>query len=208
VRGQTNSTAITLTNLGAGTLTGLSIASPGSIPFVTLGLPDPIPSLQPGEQLQFSILASPAVGQAGDIFQGYVTATADDGLSSQLALTVQLTSEVVRDVEMDVVDLQDQPVTGGGSVVLVRQRLTTLVVDGESETFNQQFTGPLDPSGVASFPALEPGAYNFIVAEGAHESGEIVIQPELHLLVTVTVDRSVHYSDGGPNRSATTSPSP
>lgn len=179
VRGETNSMAITLTNLGAGPLTGLSIAPPPSIPFVTLGLPDPLPSLQPGERMEFSILAGPAADQSGNIFQDYVTATADDGLSGQLPLTVQLTSDAVRDAEVNLVDTQDQPVTGGGSVTLVQQELTTLLVEGEPKTFNQQFTGQLDASGQASFADLEPGAYNYLASANGYtqETGEIVIQP-------------------------------
>ncbi|HEX9676450.1 MAG TPA: Ig-like domain-containing protein, partial [Anaerolineales bacterium] len=177
VRGQAASRAISIVNRGAAPLTGLTITPPSAIPWVTLGLPDPLPVLQPGESTQFSILASPALDQSGDIFQGHVTVAADSDLSAQLALTVQLTSDEVRDTELQVVDGQGQPVTAGGSVVLLQQELTTLVFDGETRTFNQQFTGQLDASGRAAFPDLEPGAYNFIVSPRGYtrETGEIVI---------------------------------
>jgi len=196
VRGQINSTAITLTNLGAGPLTGLAIAPPPSILFVTLGLPDPQPTLQPGESMQFLILAGPAADQAGDIFQGYVTATADDGLTGLLALTVQLTSDAVRDAEVNVVDSQDQAVTGGGSITLIQQKLTTVFVEGETKTLNQQFTGQLDPNGRASFPGLEPGAYNFIASANGFtkETGEIVIQPGTGVQVETVAARIDPFS--------------
>ena len=180
VRGQVASRTISIVNRGAAALTGLSISPPAAIPWVTVASASPIPAVPPGGSLSFSLIASPSATQAGDIFQDFVTVNADGGLSTQLALTVQLAAEGLRDVQVTVVDESDAPVGGGGEVVLVEQNLTTLQLPGgETRTFNQQLTASLDPGGTASFTGLEPGAYNYLAAPHGYtrETGELLIQP-------------------------------
>ena len=182
VRGDAASRAISIINRGAAPLTGLTITPPSAIPWVTVASASPIPTIPAGGSLSFSLIASPSATQAGDIFQDFVTVSAEGGLSAQLALIVELAAEGLRDAQVTVVDGADAPVAGGGEVVLVQQDLTTLQLPGgEVRTFNQQFTAPLDGGGRASFSALEPGAYNYIAAANGYtrETGELLIHAGL-----------------------------
>ena len=182
VRGDAASRAISIINRGAAPLTGLTITPPSAIPWVTVASASPIPTIPAGGSLSFSLIASPSATQAGDIFQDFVTVSAEGGLSAQLALIVELAAEGLRDAQVTVADGADAPVAGGGEVVLVQQDLTTLQLPGgEVRTFNQQFTAPLDGGGRASFSALEPGAYNYIAAANGYtrETGELLIHAGL-----------------------------
>jgi uncharacterized repeat protein (TIGR01451 family) len=180
LRGTVAGVSLTLTNLGQAPLTDLSIEPPAGIPWVTIAAPDPLPDLAPGASLSFDVLASPATDQAGDIFQDFVTVRADGGLSAQVALTIELTSDVTRDLRLNVVDDFDEPVAGGGEIVLIEQEPTEVQLPGgETRTFNQHYTLPLLSGGTALFPALDPGAYNYIASPNGYtrQTGEILVQP-------------------------------
>ena len=179
LRGGSASRQIVVSNSGRGPMTGLHLTAPSAIPFLTLAQPNPIPDLAPGESFSFNIVVSPPADQAGDIFQDFVTVSADDGLSAQVALTIELTNEASRDLQVEVVDEFDDQVSAGGEVVLVQQDLTTLQLPGgETRTFNQQFSASLS-AGLAGFTGLEPGAYNYFVSPDGYtqESGELLVQP-------------------------------
>jgi len=182
VPGQVASVTISIVNRGAAPLTGLSITPAAAIPWVTVASANPIPAIPPGGRLGFSLIASPSATQAGDIFQDFVTVSADGGLSAQLAFTVELAAESLRDTLVTVVDEVDAPVAGGGEVVLIQQDLTSLQLPGgEVRTFNQQFTAALDAGGQGSFSDLEPGAYNYIAGANGYtrETGELLIHAGL-----------------------------
>ncbi len=176
LRGTVAGVSLTLTNLGQAPLTGISIEAPAALPWVTIAAPDPLPDLAPGASLSFDVLASPATLEEGDIFQDFVTVRADGGLSAQAALTIELTSDITRDVRLNVVDDFDDPIAGGGEIVLIEQEPTTIQLpSGEERTFNQHYTLPLLSGGTALFPALEPGAYNYVASPNGYtrETGEI-----------------------------------
>lgn len=180
VRGSSGSRGVQVMNQGAGPLTGLDIQTPAAIPWLSVAAPDPIPPLDPGASMTFSLVASPPEGVAEDIFQDFVTVSADGVESAELAVTVELANESIRDLQVNVVDEFDEPVGSGGEVVLVEQELTTLQLPGgETRTFNEQFTAEISGSGEADFAGLEPGSYNYFVSpEGyTQESGEILVQP-------------------------------
>ena len=95
-------------------------------------------------------------------------------------MTVELTSDVTRDLRLNVVDDFDDPVAGGGEIVLIEQEPTELQLpNGEVRTFNQHYSLPLLSGGTALFPALDPGAYNYIASPNGYtrETGEIVVEP-------------------------------
>ncbi len=179
LRGDTQGQTITLTNIGAAPLTGVAI-QPSSIPWVTIVAPSPFPAVPPNQSQSFTIFASPSETQTGDIFQDFITVTANDGISAQVALSIKLTSEVSRDVESSVFDTLGNPITVGGTLVLIQQNLTTIVLPGgEEKTFNQQFKQALDASGHAFFAGLEPGEYTYIVQSEGYEQAEgtIIVSP-------------------------------
>lgn len=179
VRGETASRQITVSNVGRAPMTGLQLTTPSAIPFLTLAAPSPIPDLAPGEGFSFNAVVSPSADQSGDIFQAFITVEADGGLSAQVAVTIELSDEAIRNLQVNLVDEFDDPVSGGGQVVLVQQELTTLQIPGgETHTFNQQFDAEIS-GGSASFDGLAPGSYNYFASpEGyTQESGEIFVQP-------------------------------
>ncbi|HKZ53974.1 MAG TPA: hypothetical protein VJ123_00725, partial [Anaerolineales bacterium] len=182
VRGESASLSLTLRNAGAAPLRGLSISTPSALPWVYAVAPSTLPTLAPGESLAFSLFASPAADQSGDVFQGYVTVRAEGGLSAQAALTVELASAAARDARISVVDGEGQAVTGGGEVTLVEQKLTSVrLPSGEEKTFNRHFTQSLDAAGGALFAGLEPGGYNVLTAAHGYTraSGLLDLQPGL-----------------------------
>ncbi len=180
LRGSVASAQVTLTNLGVAPLNGISIEAPADIPWAMVVAPDPMPSLASGASLTFSVLASPATDQSGDIFQDFATIRADGGLSAQVALTIELTSDLTRDVRIYVVDDFEDPVASGGEIVLVEQEPTEVQLpSGETRTFNQQYSLPLLSGGTALFPDLDPGAYNYIASPNGYtqESGTFIVDP-------------------------------
>jgi uncharacterized repeat protein (TIGR01451 family) len=170
VHGETRGQTIRIYNNGAAPLTGVTITPPPSLPWVYLGTPETISPIPPGEQVEFTIFASPAVTVPVGIYQDYITVSADSGQIRQIALTVVVTIEESRDLQMQITDDQGNPVNSG-SVTLIEQALSIQSTEGTTTTFNQQFSADVDADGKASFDALRPGDYNYLVNAQGYDQG-------------------------------------
>ncbi|MEM7535900.1 MAG: right-handed parallel beta-helix repeat-containing protein, partial [Chloroflexota bacterium] len=175
VQGDTQNQVITIINNGAAPLTGIQITPPASIPWVYLGVPDPVPTLAVGEEMAFTIYANAAKDQATNIYQDYLTVSAANGDSRQIALTVEVTDQVVRDVEIQVADTVNQPIANG-SVTLIQQEPTSQIIGEQETTFNQHYSEQIDAEGMVQFTALAPGDYNYVIRADGYDQGTGVLE--------------------------------
>ncbi|MCP4675085.1 MAG: DUF11 domain-containing protein, partial [Deltaproteobacteria bacterium] len=178
VRGDVSGQTIAIVNNGAAPLTGVTIASPSSLPWVVLGTPGDIPDVAPGASVEFTIFASPPATLPVGVYQDYVVVTADGGQMRQAALTVEVAGDQARDLEVLATDSRGAQLTDG-TVTLIEQALSVWSAGGVTTTFNQQFSAALDAGGAALFAGLEPGGYNYVVSSQGYEqeSGTLAIQP-------------------------------
>ncbi|RPI33909.1 MAG: DUF11 domain-containing protein, partial [Chloroflexota bacterium] len=158
--GETSSLTVTVSNVGAAPVTGLEIELPDTIPWLWIGMPEAVTELAPGASLEYTLYASPPLTTSVGIYQDYLRANANGGQSGYAALTVDVTSNSTRDVQIFVTDEAGEPITAPGTVVLTRVDPVPLQLPGgEIVPYRPQYSQPINADGSALFGGLEPGDY-------------------------------------------------
>ncbi|MBA3533428.1 MAG: carboxypeptidase regulatory-like domain-containing protein, partial [Ardenticatenales bacterium] len=149
-----------------------------TLPWLYLGTPGAIPSLAVGQSLEFTVFASPTDTLSLGSYQDYLTVSADGGQTRQVALTVNVTSNAARDVQLKVTDEEGAPLDAG-KVILIDQALTSQTVEGKELLLHQQHSATVDSNGTANLSALAPGSYNYVVAaDGYYQGGgQLLLTP-------------------------------
>jgi uncharacterized repeat protein (TIGR01451 family) len=171
VRGTLKGQEIAISNRGAAALTGVVITPPASLPWVVLSTPGVIPEIPPGTVVKFTILARPPITQEVGVYQDYVTVQANGGQVRQAALTVIVTADQTRDLQVFVTKKAGTPLTSG-NVTLVEAALSIQATGGVTHTFNQQYSAWLDNNGSVLFTGLRPGDYNYLISSEGYKQGD------------------------------------
>lgn len=190
-------TELLITNSGAAPLAGISVNTPSNYPWVYLGTSVPITvTLQPGESLSLGLYARPPVNQPVGAYNTYLTVSGG-GQQQQVALTVHVTTQSSRDLDVTITNSNSQPLAGA-AVTLIQQTTTVIVTEGVTTTIHQHFSSESDGSGLITFSELPLGNYDYLVTKPGYKPvrGTFQVLPE-----NSTAQNSEHLSK--PNRQGT-----
>ena len=169
---------VTLTNVGLGTMSGITLIPPGILPWVTLvGLGTTV--LAPGASTTFQIQIAPTDAVVPGTYGDYIVAT-DGTTRATLALTVEVTPSQVGSVYFVLTDDSGQVVPGASVRVVGREELTATYGNGTVSTYHNVFYATADSQGVAKLENVPIDDYDYSVTADRHEklTGEVSVMPE------------------------------
>jgi hypothetical protein len=190
--------SLTLTNRGMGTMTGIAVLSPPTLPWVTVtGLAET--SLAPGASAVLTVLITPPEGLAPGIYVDRVTVTDGEHTASAL-LTVEVTPATRGSVSFIVTDDVGRMVDGADFTLVSREAFTVQYGDGSSSTYHNVYHAQTDAAGVATLTDIPVGDYEFAVTAAGRETVRDVVgvmpqsQPQIVTIEMATVPLSYTWT--------------
>jgi PKD repeat protein len=167
---------ITVRNDGKAPLTGTQMALPPHISWVSLS-DALLPDLSPGESVVITLAAAPPTGTTLGVYRDFVTVTASNAESQRIALNARV-RDATRAVQVTVSNDLGQALAGA-HVSLVKQSESLTVTEGVEERYHLTLEADTATGGVATFSAVEVGAYDYRVYASSHDllTGTVTVAP-------------------------------
>ena len=157
----------TVRNRGAGEMTGITVAPPPHIPWVTVDASG-LGTLAPRTEGTFTLTASPPAGTTPGSYRDFVEVRDDYGNLQRMALTVRVFAPR-RALLLAVENDQGQRLADA-QVQLIRQQASVVVTEGVTQSYNETLNGRTNAGGLLSLPAVQLGAYDLTVVAPDHDS--------------------------------------
>ncbi|MGI6358055.1 MAG: CARDB domain-containing protein [Bacillota bacterium] len=179
---------VKVTNKGLGTMTGIRVVPPATLPWV---VPQPLGTteLQPGEWTTFDILVSPTAATPLGYYYDLITVT-DGKYSASMGVGVEVSSATTGSLAFLVQDEGGSPVPNA-EITLIGKEPYTRQVGGKESVYYQNFLARTDENGLAEFLDKPLGDYTYTVRSlGTRTTqGETQVMPATEpSLVVVTVE--------------------
>ena len=156
-------------NIGAGAATGVNVLLPAA-PWMALGVPASLGTIEPGETRSIVLVLSPGVGQPLGPYTGSL-AVSGSNTSVSVPFTIDAISSAIGNLRVKATDEftywdaeNDFPAVPGATIA-VRNAFNNQVVA----------TGVTESNGQVVFPALTSGYYKLKATESTHGAAEVSI---------------------------------
>ncbi|HEX2925610.1 MAG TPA: CARDB domain-containing protein, partial [Ruminiclostridium sp.] len=179
---------VKLTNKGMGSMTGISIETPQSIPWVTVrGIGKT--ALAPGESTKFDVVISPSDTTPLGRYQGCIKVT-DGKFSTNITVAAEVSTANVGTVSFHIIDDTGKPVSDA-EINLLGKTPYVQNKNGEQVTYYHHIYGRTNSEGTAVIEDQPVGDYTYTVQAKGHKKaiGEISIMPKADAsLVEMTME--------------------
>ncbi|MFZ6029544.1 MAG: carboxypeptidase regulatory-like domain-containing protein [Chloroflexota bacterium] len=186
--GSTTVFTATIRNNGTATMTGLNVASPAYVSWITASTPA-VSSLAPNESTVISVTVSVPAAQTLGYYRDRVRISESGGRTAAIALIVRVVGET-RPLAVDVQNDLGQAVANA-NVQLVKQIASLSVTEGNQQYYFPSAEANTGVSGTLQLADLEVGTYDYLVQAADHQplTGTLVITPGS---ITQTLSVSLH----------------
>ncbi len=151
--GEQDSQPIRVKNTGVAALENINVELAGLPDWVQLILTDSMAHLEPQEQAELRVIASPPAGTDSQWLVGsaIVSGAGVSPISMNVSVNVLAAADVKRDVRFELVDQAGLPIPSGSQVIVTRVRPSQMVVDGQNIPYQPQFSQRTGADGNALF---------------------------------------------------------